>query len=80
MLRARPAGPAQALALRIVERHLARLARNDWPALRRELQSDDATLHEACALIRGLDPKPGLRYDDQPTPYVVPDVLVDKVG
>ncbi|MCJ9713918.1 RNA polymerase factor sigma-54, partial [Bordetella hinzii] len=62
------------------ERHLARLARNDWPALRRELQSDDATLHEACALIRGLDPKPGLRYDDQPTPYVVPDVLVDKVG
>ncbi|KCB24637.1 RNA polymerase factor sigma-54 [Bordetella hinzii] len=79
-LRAMPAGPAQALALRIVERHLARLARNDWPALRRELQSDDATLHEACALIRGLDPKPGLRYDDQPTPYVVPDVMVDKVG
>ncbi len=79
-LRAMPAGPAQALALRIVERHLARLARNDWPALRRELQADDATLHEACDLIRGLDPKPGLRYDDQPTPYVVPDVLVDKVG
>ncbi|MCH3859671.1 hypothetical protein LZC01_09950, partial [Campylobacter jejuni] len=38
---------------------------------------DDA-LRDACAVIRGLDPKPGRRYDAQAPAYVVPDVFVDK--
>ncbi len=71
---------ACALATLIVEDHLQRLARNDWAGLRRELGVDDERLRRACELIRTLDPKPGLRYDDQLTPYVVPDVVVDKTG
>ncbi len=70
--------PVRRLAIAIVEQHLVRLARNDWSGLRRELGADDARLRRACELIRSLDPKPGLRYDDDLTPYVVPDVIVDK--
>ena len=80
-LRARAADdPVCALATAIVDRHLHRLARNDWAGLRRELGADDEGLREACHLIRTLDPRPGLRYDDRPTPYVIPDVVVDKVA
>ncbi|KAB0622597.1 RNA polymerase factor sigma-54 [Castellaniella defragrans] len=72
--------PAHRLALAIVDGHLPRLARNDWAGLRRELEADDATLRQACELIRTLDPKPGLRYDDSPIAYPIPDVVIDKVG
>ncbi|HET8598480.1 MAG TPA: RNA polymerase factor sigma-54 [Castellaniella sp.] len=68
------------LALAIVDEHLPRLARNDWTGLRRELGAQDEVLGQACDLIRTLDPKPGLRYDDSPIPYPIPDVVIDKVG
>ncbi|WP_368639427.1 RNA polymerase factor sigma-54 [Castellaniella ginsengisoli] len=72
--------PAHRLAMAIVDAHLLRLARNDWAGLRRVLGVDGKVLREACDLIRTLDPKPGLRYDDSPISYPIPDVVVDKVG
>lgn len=79
-LRAAPAGASQvqALALQLVDQHLARLARNDLPGLRRELNVSDDLLEQACDCIRALNPKPGLFYDERPTAYVMADVLVDK--
>lgn len=68
----------RALALRIVEEHLDRLAKNDCVGLRRLLDCSDEALREACALIRNLDPKPGSRYSGEAPVYVVPDVFVDK--
>ncbi|MGB3819884.1 RNA polymerase factor sigma-54 [Achromobacter pulmonis] len=70
--------PLRALALRIVREQIERLARNDFAAMRHALDCDDEALRAACSLIRGLDPKPGRRYDDQTPAYVVPDVFVDK--
>ncbi len=66
------------LALRIVCEQIERLARNDAAGLRRALNCSEDSLREACTLIRGLDPKPGRRYDVQAPAYVVPDVFVDK--
>ncbi|WP_063580670.1 RNA polymerase factor sigma-54 [Achromobacter ruhlandii] len=68
----------RALALRIVREQIDRLAKNDSVGLRRALNCSDDELRDACALIRGLDPKPGRRYDAQAPVYVVPDVFVDK--
>ncbi|MCZ8396576.1 RNA polymerase factor sigma-54 [Achromobacter ruhlandii] len=68
----------RALALRIVREQIDRLAKNDSAGLRRALNCSDDELRDACALIRGLDPKPGRRYDAQAPVYVVPDVFVDK--
>ncbi|MBV2158452.1 RNA polymerase factor sigma-54 [Achromobacter denitrificans] len=73
------ADPAiRALALDIVREHLPRLAKNDCAGLRRLLGCTDDALREACALIRGLDPKPGTRYSAEAPAYVIPDVFVDK--
>jgi len=79
-LAAAPGVPAarRELALRIVREHLDRLARNDSAGLRRALGCEADALRGACALIRGLDPKPGRRYSDEAPAYVVPDVFVDK--
>ncbi len=70
--------PLRELALRIVCEQIERLAKNDATGLRRALNCSEDALREACALIRGLDPKPGRRYDVQAPAYVVPDVFVDK--
>lgn len=70
--------PLRALALRIVAEQIERLAKNDAAGLRRALNCTEDALRDACALIRGLDPKPGRRYDMQAPVYVVPDVFVDK--
>ena len=66
------------LALRIVQDHLDRLAKNDCIGLRRLLDCPDEAVRDACALIRRLDPKPGSRYSGDAPVYVVPDVFVDK--
>ncbi|MBO1012602.1 RNA polymerase factor sigma-54 [Achromobacter sp. SD115] len=68
----------RALALRIVREQLDRLARNDCAGLRQQLGCSEEALRESCALIRGLDPKPGGRYSAEAPVYVVPDVFVDK--
>ncbi|MGY6272259.1 RNA polymerase factor sigma-54 [Achromobacter denitrificans] len=66
------------LALSIVGEHLQRLAKNDCAGLRRLLGCTEDALRDACALIRGLDPKPGGRYNADAPAYVIPDVFVDK--
>ncbi len=69
------------LALRIVETALDRLGRCDYPGLARTLNVDEADVHQACLLIRSLEPRPGARYSSiDPSCYVVPDVYVRKVG
>ncbi|WP_420373519.1 RNA polymerase factor sigma-54 [Pollutimonas sp. H1-120] len=71
----------RALALRIVTGHLDRLGRCDYPGLARVLDCASQDLQQACALIRSLDPRPGGRYSAvDPSCYVVPDVIVRKVG
>jgi RNA polymerase sigma-54 factor len=66
------------LAMRIVETELERLGKHDFSGLAKACQCDDDALREACALIRHLDPRPGLRYAEPDSSYVVPDVVVQK--
>lgn len=70
--------PGRDLALRIVSTELERLGKHDFPGLARTLHCSDEALREACALIRHLDPRPGLRYAQPDSSYVVPDVVVQK--
>lgn len=69
------------LALRIVQDALDRLGRCDYAGLARTLNVEEAEVHQACLLIRSLEPRPGARYSSiDPSCYVVPDVYVRKVG
>jgi RNA polymerase sigma-54 factor len=75
------ADPARATALRIVTQHLEKLGKCDYAGLARVLGTSETTVREACVLIRKLDPRPAGRYSVvDPSCYVVPDVIVRKIG
>ncbi len=69
----------QEIAQDIVRSHLPRLAKRDLTHIRRAVGCDEDELREACALIRTLDPRPGLRFSQAHAGYVVPDVIVAKI-
>jgi RNA polymerase sigma-54 factor len=76
-----PPAPAATLALakRIVSEHLPLLAARDYAKLRKLLETDDDALREAHALIRRLNPHPGVGFATAGPDYVVPDVYVRRV-
>jgi RNA polymerase sigma-54 factor len=67
-------------ALQIVENQLALFAQRDFTKLRKLLQCDDEDLREAQVVIRQCNPKPGLAFAAAKSDYVVPDVVVKKIG
>ncbi len=71
--------PGQPLAQVIVNTELARLAKHDYVGIERALGCSPDALRQACALIKQLDPKPGLRFSKDDTRYVIPDVIVAKI-
>jgi RNA polymerase sigma-54 factor len=72
--------PQRAAAIELVSRHLDTLAARDFNRLRRLLGVDEDELREIHALILTLDPKPGRSFGGGDVRYVVPDVVVRKIG
>lgn len=73
--------PGRDLATRIVQDALDRLGRCDYAGIARALSVAESDVHEACLLIRSLEPRPGARFSRiDPSCYVVPDVFVRRVG
>lgn len=70
---------ARALALKIVEQYLNKLAARDFSNLKKELKVDDAQLKAAHQLILRLNPKPGAQFGESGNLYILPDVVVRKV-
>jgi RNA polymerase sigma-54 factor len=75
--RAQPANP---LAIEILDQHFDALQRCKYPEIARTLKVDQERVIEAVHEIATLEPKPGRRFAPVETRYVVPDVLVKKVG
>jgi RNA polymerase sigma-54 factor len=71
-----PGTPGRDLALRIARDHLQEVADRDLAKLRRSLDIDEDSLHEALALIRGCHPRPGSAFESAQPEYIVPDVFV----
>ena len=71
--------PGLQLAITIATDHLDLVANRDYAGLRRVLRSTEDELHEAVALVRGCNPKPGLAVSPAATEYVIPDVFVRKI-
>ncbi len=70
--------PEREPALRIVNEHMALLARHDELALQQALGLDTGQLHPVLALIQSLQPHPGRPYQAHESNYVAPDVFVIK--
>jgi RNA polymerase sigma-54 factor len=63
----------------LVTAHLDVLAQRDLVKLKRLLRVNDEELKLIRALVVSLEPKPGRRFGQGDTRYIVPDVLVKKV-
>lgn len=75
-----PSGtPGLELARRIARDFIDLVADRDHATLRRETGAAAETLEQALDLIRGLEPRPGARYDNRLDEYLVPDVYVRRV-
>jgi RNA polymerase sigma-54 factor len=80
-LRAMPEStPHRDVALTLVTKHLDVLAARDFNKLKRLLGVDENELREVRALVLTLDPKPGRAFGAGDVRYVVPDVVVRKIG
>lgn len=78
-LRAQPKAPVRDLAITIVTDHLELLAERNFARILRLTGCDEGSLRQAHALIRSLDPHPGLQYGADDTGYIIPDVVVRKL-
>jgi RNA polymerase sigma-54 factor len=75
--RAQSANP---LAVEILDKHFEALQRCKYPEIARALKVEPDRVIEAVHEIATLEPKPGRQFAPVETRYVVPDVLVKKVG
>lgn len=71
--------PFKADAIDFVCRHLELLTSCDQARLMKRIGYSEEQLKGVLALIRSLDPKPGLKLQASEVEYVVPDVFVTKV-
>ena len=71
--------PGLQLAIQLADGHLDLVAKRDYGELRRSLRTSEEDLHNALALVKGCNPKPGLAVSPAATEYVIPDVFVRKI-
>ncbi len=71
--------PGLDLARRIARDGLDFIVEGDHAGLAKELGADAERLEKAIDLIRGLEPRPGARFDNRADEYLVPDVYVRHV-
>ncbi len=64
---------------KIVTEHLRLLHNHQMPELARKLGLSIEELKHHVEIIQHLDPKPGGRFNQQPSQYVIPDVYIIKV-
>ena len=74
-----PATPGLELAIELATNKLNLVADRDYGELRRCLRTSEEDLHDAVALVKSCNPKPGLAVSSGEAEYVIPDVFVRKV-
>ncbi|MFN3919692.1 MAG: RNA polymerase factor sigma-54 [Methylohalobius sp.] len=65
-------------ALRVVTEYLGDLSKQNAAALKTALGLDDQGIEQVMALIRTLNPRPGIAFNCEETQYIIPDVFVAK--
>lgn len=74
-----PATPGLELAIELANNKLDLVADRNYGELRRCLRTSEEDLHDAVALVKSCNPKPGLAVSSESAEYVIPDVFVRKV-
>ena len=72
--------PYREQALLLVGSHLESLASRDFGSIKKLLHCDDECLRSVQNLIMRLNPRPGMAFNSAVARYIIPDVIVTKVG
>lgn len=64
----------------IIDKELETIAQKKFSLLQKKYNISEETLGEVLRKIRSLDPKPGKRFSEFDTQYILPDVIVEKSG
>jgi RNA polymerase sigma-54 factor len=68
------------LTFRLVDEAFPDLIAHRWNDLAKRFGVEPAAVQGAADGLAKLDPKPGLKYSSQSDGYIIPDLIVDKIG
>jgi RNA polymerase sigma-54 factor len=68
------------LTFRLVDEAFPDLIAHRWNDLAKRFGVEPAAVQSAADGLARLDPKPGLKYSDQNDGYIIPDLIVEKIG
>ncbi|HUQ15191.1 MAG TPA: RNA polymerase factor sigma-54 [Gemmatimonadales bacterium] len=68
------------LTFRLVDEVFPDLIAHRWNDLAKRFGVEPASVQAAADGLAKLDPKPGLKYSSQSDGYIIPDLIVDKIG
>jgi RNA polymerase sigma-54 factor len=68
------------LTYRLVSEAFPDLIAHRWNDLAKRFGVEPAAVQTAADQLSRLDPKPGLKYSQQSDGYIIPDLIVDKIG
>jgi RNA polymerase sigma-54 factor len=68
------------LTYRLVAEAFPDLIAHRWNDLAKRFGVEPAAVQAAADQLSRLDPKPGLKYSEQSDGYIIPDLIVEKIG
>src|SRR3954451_9036511 len=68
------------LTYRLVNEAFPDLIAHRWNDLAKRFTVDPQAVQTAADQLSGLDPKPGLKYSEKSDEYIIPDLIVEKIG
>jgi RNA polymerase sigma-54 factor len=70
----------ESLTYRLVNEAFPDLIAHRWNDLAKRFGVEPAAVQAAADQLSRLDPKPGLKYSEQSDGYIIPDLIVEKIG
>ena len=80
LLQIREQGDSQSLTYRLVSEAFDDLKAHRWNDLAKRFSVDPGAVQAAADQLARFDPKPGLKYSDRSDGYIIPDLIVEKIG
>ncbi len=80
LLQLRREGSEETLAYTLVHDHFDDLLNHRWTEIARGLGIPPRAVQDAADSLGHLDPKPGLQHAPDDDPYILPDLIVDKIA
>ncbi len=80
LIQLREEGDTESLTFRLVQDAFPDLIAHRWNDLAKRFGVEPVAVQAAADGLARLDPKPGIKYAEQNDGYIIPDLIVEKIG